>query len=220
MLAQPDRDDGEREAERENGELQPCERGERRAREEEPLRAKPRPLERGDPRGDRGERQRIGDRLREHEARVERVGDEERAGCDRERRLAADADAPRDRVDGDRGERERGGVHDLHESVRRLDAADVPDGRREQRLEQRREVRGAAADRRAVEAAERPAERRVEVLVREVVRGRVQPGERDADGEGDDERAGCEKHAGAGEGDRTGRGDVHPSKHRPRVRRP
>jgi hypothetical protein len=37
----------------------------------------------------------------------------------------------------------------------------------------------------------------------------VQPGERDADGEGDEERADCEEHTGAGESDRTGRGDVH-----------
>ena len=214
VLAQPDRDDGEREAEWENGELQPRERRERRARKEEPLGAEPRPLDRGDSRSDRGERERIGDRLREHEAGVEGIRDEERAGRDRERRLAAGAHAPCDRVDGNSGERERGGVHDLDESVRRLDAADVPDRGREQRLEQRREMRRAAADRCSVEAAERPAEGRVEVLVREVVRGRVQPGERDADGEGDEERSGCEKHTGARESDRTDRGDVHHSKHR------
>ena len=183
VLAQPDRDDGEREAERQDRQLQPRERRERRAREEEPLRAKPRPLERGDPCGDCGERKRISDRLRQHEARVEGVGNEERARGDGECRLAAGADAARNRVGGNCGERERGGVHDLHEAVRRLDAADVPDRSSEQRFEQRREVRGSAADGRAVEAAERPAERRVQVLVREVVRGRVQPGERDPDGE-------------------------------------
>ena len=95
VLAQPDRDDGEREAEGEDGKLQPRERRECRAREEEPLRAKSRPLERGDPRSDCGERERIGDRLRQHEAGVQGVRDEERAGCDGECRLAAGADAPR-----------------------------------------------------------------------------------------------------------------------------
>ena len=72
-LAKPDRNRGECEAERQHGELQPSKGCKRRAPEKEPLGARPRPLQRRDSEGDRSKCERIGDRLREDEAGVQRV---------------------------------------------------------------------------------------------------------------------------------------------------
>ncbi len=221
-LAEPDRDGRDGEAEQEDAELQARERREPGEGEEDQLRPGPGLGERADPGPDCGEREGIGDRLREHEARVEGVGDDERERADGERGPMGDADASSDRVRRQRGEREGRGVHGLHEAIRGLDAADPPGKARQQGLQEGGEVRGAAAHACAVERSERPPERGVEVLVGEVVRRRVQPGEAEPGPEGGGEREedGADPDAGQRRGGGANGGGVHIRKHRPSVRRP
>ena len=80
----------------------------------------------------------------------------------------------RKQVDGDRGQRHRGGIEELREAVRERGVLEELERRRQDRLQQRREVRIAAADQRPPSGRERAGERRIDVLVGEVVRRRVE----------------------------------------------
>ncbi len=171
------------EGDRQHRVLDPREGREPGDRHEGDLRLPRRRLERAHAEVERGEDERIGDRVGEQERGEEEVrrGDRERGGAERE--AGAEPEPAGEQVDGDRGERHRERVQAEREPVGQHRVVEEPERRGEQRLEQRREVGGLAADRELPGLGQAAGERAVDVLVGEVQRDRVREHGREAEDE-------------------------------------
>ena len=183
------------EDERQKHVLDPRERRQPGKQGETELVAAIRAGERADAEVDRAEDERVGNRVGEHERGEEEVGrgDGQRRGA--EGRPGAAAEPADEQVGRHRRERHEERVLRLRQPVGDGGVVRQPEGRRHQRLEHCREVGRVPADQRPATLGQRARDPRVDVLVREVERGGVHDGGREADGEADGDDPG-ENQAG------------------------
>ena len=161
--------------------LDPRERGQPTGRDERNLRATRRLVQHAHRQVDRCQRQRIRDRLREHEGDVEEVRRHDREEPRAEREPFPEPDSTAQEIDRHGCERHGQRVQALRQAIGELRVAEQPERRGEDRLEQRRKVRRAATDDRAPGLGDAARQRRVDVLVGQVERGRVREREQESD---------------------------------------